>query len=905
MVTFAGTIRRTLVFALVLSACSTQLESQAAEMRTWTAASGGFTVEAELVLVKPGDVAQLKTKDGRTLDVPLAQLSAADQEYAKKQTTPAGPNATTPTAPVDYTTASAKFNDVQKQADRCRTPGEALILFKVFHDDAATTPADRALAAARIAEFKQLDAEKKVRLNKLWVSAAEADVVRKKADELMRQAMELWKLDQEDAAKKKFAEAANLEPEQIRAEFVLGLIYTLQRSAEKALPIFQRCLQRDPDNVAVLNNIALLSASRGDWVTMVSHWRKLLSKNPDQRVVHNVGRFLSQSVSANVPIPKAPRESLAGPYTELVASGKFKATNPEVGWLFLMIEESALDFSLKDDDENKAAEKKPVRPETNDDGVVVGGGTGFVVHPGYVMTNAHVAVDDAVFEIQTADGKRLRATRVSKAHDADLALLKCEELAAPPLILATDIAPRGTDIMLLGFPEMFSLGATLKATRGSISSIPDAQSDDAYLYDAVTNSGNSGGPVCDATGTVIAVHFAGVNTASRYGSGIASAKARAFLAAALPEAQTATASKDKLEWPAVDAKVSPSTVLIWVRKKNAVAAQSNVGSDVMELPICLFCGGARGIRCVAPGCAKMRVARGSSNCRTCGGRGVVECQVCEGLGVDAQLASVQEAVKAVIAAKNASNSNPANVAPSTTSSTSTATSATTGNAEVDWISSSSLQTNRKNAKPNDPRSLAEGRVGYPEFGYDFGELPTPTAQLSDVEMAQIINVLRGRDIPKINEAMKQLAVSVPLPAYRANVASLLETFTVNQPGRWVIKVNVSRALVTWGRLESRPLVRALLRDESWLVRQQASIALAQMGDTGGIPALVECMIRPSDFVGDHAPKAYSAQNDSGRFMRALIVLGEASIAELKRVRPSQNVKVQELIDFTIAACSEK
>ena len=114
----------------------------------------------------------------------------------------------------------------------------------------------------------------------------------------------------------------------------------------------------------------------------------------------------------------------------------------------------------------------------------------------------------------------MRAEVVKVSTKPDLALLRCPDLIAPPLPLASQGARRGQDIMVLGYPEMFSLGASLKATRGVISGMPNPALDNLYLYDAVTNSGNSGGPVFDQKGNVVAVHCVGYNTASRYGGGI-------------------------------------------------------------------------------------------------------------------------------------------------------------------------------------------------------------------------------------------------------------------------------------------------------------------------------------------------------------------------------------------------
>jgi hypothetical protein len=208
--------------------------------------------------------------------------------------------------------------------------------------------------------------------------------------------------------------------------------------------------------------------------------------------------------------------------------------------------------------------------------------------------------------------------------------------------------------MLLGYPEMMSLGASLKATRGSISSLPDGAANDRYLYDAVTNAGNSGGPVCDDKGNVIAVHYLGINTASRYGGGIPSPKALEFLKASLPDYKPQAPTGDKLDWPQVDEKVSPSTMLIWVRKKNAKAAASSIGSDLIELPVCLFCSGAGDLRCAFPGCNKGVVTRSGQKfkCPSCDGKGGVDCKVCSGVGIDVRLASVQRVLARVAAAKS-------------------------------------------------------------------------------------------------------------------------------------------------------------------------------------------------------------------------------------------------------------
>jgi S1-C subfamily serine protease len=605
------------LWAFVLLLMPSAKGAEGAEMRTWTAASGGFTIEAELVDLK-GDSVRLKTKDGRVLEVPLSQLSAADQAFARPA--PAGGAAPIAASMVMPAKPSTALTRALKSADRCRLPDEAMVILKVFYDDPQQAAEERAYAAGRLAELKDPAAKKMVRVNKAWVTAEEAAAVRAKADTLMRQGLALLKLKQFDTCQRKFNEAAALEPEQIRAEFLLALVYTLGRDYAKALPAYQKALIRDPENITLLNNAAMLAVAKADFNSALSHWRRALDSHPDQKVMHNVGRFLAQSQRGGVKVPKNVTDGLALPYTEQIATGRFEGTDDKVGWLLMLIEKSDLDIALADDDDKEPEQKSPA-PEPNDDGTVIGSGTGFVVHPGYVLTNAHVAMDDAAYEIQAPDGTRHKATRVAADKELDLALLKCEPLTAPALVLNDAIVPRGTDVMLFGYPEMLVLGTSLKATRGSISSLPDPKVNSKYLYDAVSNSGNSGGPLCDAGANVVAVHSTGYNTASRYAGGIPSTQAIEFVNKALPEFQPSAPSATKLEWPKVDERASASTMLIWIRKKNARVETASVGGDVIELPFCLFCGG-----------------KGS-------------CTVCQGAGIDLELASVKRA----LAAANAAN----------------------------------------------------------------------------------------------------------------------------------------------------------------------------------------------------------------------------------------------------------
>jgi S1-C subfamily serine protease len=405
---------------------------------------------------------------------------------------------------------------------------------------------------------------------------------------------------------------------------MLSLIYSQKnRDLTKAKQYLQSCLQRDPRSVPVLNNLAVVEVKRGEMGEALSHWRQAVEVAPQQVVVQNLGRVVQLTASKQLNLNKS---TLAN-FSELYASqlgNKFSPMSDALGWLYLLIDEESLDLALSDDEKPKPAGTIPPPDEAGLQ--VVGSGTGFVVAPGYVLTNAHVVKPGTAIELQTSDapkGKTLRTTLVAKTEKPDLALLKCEELDAPPLPIDMATSGRGTDIMIFGYPHTALLGSSLKATRGVISALPHAAVDDMYLYDAVVNPGNSGGPVCDSRANVVAVETIGISTEGKYGGGIPGIAVMAFLKKNLPDFRPTALNARQIDWTAVDQKVSPSTVLIWVRKKvGAGEAVARVGTNYVEDITCTPCSRGK-----APN---------------------PKCPVCQGSGIDAEL--VDRKATALVAA---------------------------------------------------------------------------------------------------------------------------------------------------------------------------------------------------------------------------------------------------------------
>jgi S1-C subfamily serine protease len=139
-------------------------------------------------------------------------------------------------------------------------------------------------------------------------------------------------------------------------------------------------------------------------------------------------------------------------------------------------------------------------------------GSGFVVAPNRVMSNAHVVAGSESVTVE-ADGKTYDATVVSYDPSADISILDVPDLPSTPLQFDMQEAQTGTDAVVMGYPG----GGEFTATPGRIREIIQLNGPDIYHTTTVTREvytirgtvrqGNSGGPLIDRDGKVLGVVF--------------------------------------------------------------------------------------------------------------------------------------------------------------------------------------------------------------------------------------------------------------------------------------------------------------------------------------------------------------------------------------------------------------
>lgn len=143
----------------------------------------------------------------------------------------------------------------------------------------------------------------------------------------------------------------------------------------------------------------------------------------------------------------------------------------------------------------------------------ISSGTGFVVAPGYVVTNAHVIAGAGTVRV-SHEGQVHDAAPVLFDPDLDIALLYVPSLTAKPLAFAASDPARGAVGATFGFPGGLGLDVEAAAVTGSY----PAQGRDIYGTGRVTrrilelrshiDQGDSGGPLVLEDGTVGGVVFA-------------------------------------------------------------------------------------------------------------------------------------------------------------------------------------------------------------------------------------------------------------------------------------------------------------------------------------------------------------------------------------------------------------
>ncbi len=158
-----------------------------------------------------------------------------------------------------------------------------------------------------------------------------------------------------------------------------------------------------------------------------------------------------------------------------------------------------------------------------------GRGSGFFIRHDTVITNVHVVQNDGYVTLRRMDGSTVSARVESRAPAFDIAVLKIATPSAAQVVL-----PMGNARSLKPGQELIVIGSALgmlqnSVSRGIVSGLRSSGGATLVQTDAATNPGNSGGPMLDRNGSVIAITTMGYRNAEGLNFGVAIEHARDLL----------------------------------------------------------------------------------------------------------------------------------------------------------------------------------------------------------------------------------------------------------------------------------------------------------------------------------------------------------------------------------------
>lgn len=171
------------------------------------------------------------------------------------------------------------------------------------------------------------------------------------------------------------------------------------------------------------------------------------------------------------------------------------------------------------------------RSPRRDEPEAMGAGSGVLIAPdGYVLTNDHVVHDGGRLTVTLGDGTTLAATLVGKDPATDLAVIRAGGSQLPHAPFGDSGSLRvGQLVIAIGNPYGFqstvstgvvsALGRSLRSREGRLI-------ENIIQHTAPLNPGNSGGPLVDSKGRIVAINTAIIVAAQGIGFSIPSGTAK-------------------------------------------------------------------------------------------------------------------------------------------------------------------------------------------------------------------------------------------------------------------------------------------------------------------------------------------------------------------------------------------
>ena len=150
----------------------------------------------------------------------------------------------------------------------------------------------------------------------------------------------------------------------------------------------------------------------------------------------------------------------------------------------------------------------PLKPDENTKRKSLGFGSGFIIEGrGLIVTNQHVIDSSANITVRLFDGAEYSAEMLGIDEESDLALMriKPKKRLSPVKLGDSDQLRVGDWVMAVGDPFNYDHSVTVGVVSAKDRKIDDNPFERYIQTDAAINFGNSGGPLFNARGEVVAI----------------------------------------------------------------------------------------------------------------------------------------------------------------------------------------------------------------------------------------------------------------------------------------------------------------------------------------------------------------------------------------------------------------
>jgi S1-C subfamily serine protease len=497
--------------------------------------------------IKSGSTYWIKGADGKR-----RQIEEADVASVEKGTGVSSGSASAGAPATPH--FSGTIESVRSRAEQSTTPVAAVSIWREFMDS-KPGPDDLKVAKGELEKWKALEEGHAEKIKGRWVSGAELKGILREWKSLHEEGIRLILGNQLLAAKKKLEAAQLIYPNSFPDCFWLGYM-AMGADNQKATNYFNQALRLRPNSPETLANLAVIQLIQKRDVRDLGDGVMALYKAAQNGDSPEIAQDLVTSLMYLPDVQKKSARIKPAVEAANLLAGKYN------------IRGGTRDFvnvPLREGGPNNTEEEKTVPGSYYS-------GTGFLISAdGLIITNRHVVKGAKTLRVELT-GRGEKSAQVIKIDDEqDLALIRVPADSTLPFISLSpgDSPNEGAECTVMGFPMIDRFGPGVKITRGIVTSNTRSDEHPGYEYDvmvdAKVNPGNSGGPILDKYGNVMAIvsmkTLANEHSDS-FGLGISSGQIRKFLKKCKVAVPIGLTGPVALSTEDVVTKVKPATVCI-------------------------------------------------------------------------------------------------------------------------------------------------------------------------------------------------------------------------------------------------------------------------------------------------------------------------------------------------------